>query len=74
MPDYFFNPQRNSRKPVFGFRLLGVKRAICKVLDNNKRSSENRFSDDLSFMGLIELEWRYRFERMQAGSVALWCL
>jgi len=25
-------------------------------------------------MGLIELEWRYRFERMQAGSVALWCL
>ncbi len=43
----FCNPQRNSRKPVFGFRLLGMKRAICKVLDNNKRSSENRFSDDL---------------------------
>ncbi|KJJ14454.1 hypothetical protein HMPREF3156_02018 [Neisseria sp. HMSC06F02] len=43
----FCNPQRNSRNPVFGFRLLGVKRAICKVLDNNKRSSENRFSDDL---------------------------
>ena len=47
MPDCFFNPQRNSRKPVFGFRLLGVNWAICKVLDNNNRSSENRFSDDL---------------------------
>ena len=32
---------------MFGFRLLGVKRAIGKVLENNKRSSENRFSDDL---------------------------
>jgi len=25
-------------------------------------------------MGLIELEWRYPFKRMQAGSVALWYL
>ena len=57
MPDYFFNPQRNRRKPVFGFRLLGVKRAICKVLDNNKRPSENRFSDDLFVFYLSTTGW-----------------
>ena len=32
------------------------------------------FQTTFLFIGLIELEWRYRFERTQAGSVALWCL
>ena len=57
MPVCFFNLQQNSRKLVFGFRLLGVKRAIYKVLDNNKRSSENRFSDDLFVFYLSTTVW-----------------